>query len=263
MTPPNALKLRRIRQRAQAANDPRVVDVGWLLAEGKGQFLYAAPRRITRADSPPNHAKSASYCPSVLDHEARLFEIACPFDLELGLRMSDKGEPQLVNTLGDLSPIRAKHLGQICALVSPREWRHPDRPLLQIITPYVFLSDEPVFMTQMPAFHHYREPQLPGTLMGGRLPIHIWPRQMMWAFEWYEPKKTVKLKRGEPWFTVRFETDDPSRPVRLVEAEQTPDLTHYLDGLSGVTNYVRRTYSLFATAKERRPKQLLVRKKQP
>jgi hypothetical protein len=60
---------------------------------------------------------------------------------------------------------------------------------------------------------------------------------------------------------VRFETEDPSRPVRLIEAERTPELSAYMEGLAGVTNYVRRTYSLFATARERRPSRLLVRRK--
>jgi hypothetical protein len=261
MTPPASLKLRRrIRPRVQANAGDRVAEVGWLLSEDKGGFLYAAPRRVTRTDSPPNHAKSASYCPAVIDHEARLFEIPCPFDMELGLRSDENGNLQLTNALGDLSPIRAKHLGQVTALVSRREWRHPDRPLVQVITPYVFLADEPVYMTQMPPFEFYREPQLPGILVGGRLPVHIWPRQMMWAFEWFDVKKTIRLKRGEPWFYVRFETEDPSRPVRLFEAARTPELETYMAGMTGVTNYVRRTYSLFATARERRPKTLLVRR---
>ncbi len=80
---------------------------------------------------------------------------------------------------------------------------------------------------------------------------------MMWAFEWFEPNKPLILHRGEPWFYVRFETHDPSRPVRLVEAEMTPELRAYNQGMSAVANYVNRTYSLFKTAEARRPKTLL------
>src|SRR5262245_15276755 len=97
-------------------------------------------------------------------------------------------------------------------------------------------------------------------MIGGRLPIHIWPRHMMWAFEWMDPSQDLILRRGEPWFYVRFETQDPSRPVRLIEAEMTPELREHLNGLTGVTNYVNRTFSLFGTARERRPKTLLVPK---
>lgn len=80
---------------------------------------------------------------------------------------------------------------------------------------------------------------------------------MMWAFEWFDIKQDLVLRRGEPWFYVRFETENPSRPVRLIEAENTPALKEYIAGLSSVTNYVGRTFSLFSTARERRPKKLL------
>jgi hypothetical protein len=97
-------------------------------------------------------------------------------------------------------------------------------------------------------------------MIGGRFPIHIWPRALMWAFEWYDAKQDLVLRRGEPWFYVRFESQDPSRPVRLVEAEMTPQLKEFLKGVTSVTNYMNRTFSLFATARARRPKRLLVYK---
>lgn len=40
----------------------------------------------------------------------------------------------------------------------------------------------------------------------------------------------------------------------------TPPVRAYLAGMAGVTNYVNRTFSLFRSAEERRPKQMLVRK---
>ena len=68
-------------------------------------------------------------------------------------------------------------------------------------------------------------------MIDGRMPIHIWPRPLMWAFEWYDTNKPLVLKRGEPWFYLHFETSDPSRRVRMVEAEMTPALGEYLSGL--------------------------------
>jgi len=196
----------------------------------------------------------------VLDHENRIFEVPCPIDVTLKFVIDDKKQPALVNAAGDQSAIRSRTLNQMVALIAQKEWRHPKRPIVQFMTPYLFLSDETVYMTQMPPFAHYRSPALPGVLIGGRLPIHIWPRPMMWAFEWYEPEKELTLRRGEPWFYCRFETEDPSRPVRLIEAEVTPQLREYIAGASAVTNYVNRTFSLFNTARERRPAKLLVAK---
>lgn len=237
-----------------------MVDVGWLLDTDKAQFIWAEPRRVRRDDPPPTHAKSVNHCPSVLDHEARLFEVTCPIDLNLVFRRDDKGAPVLVNADGDRSTIRTKHLNAMLSMISEREWRHPERPVLQIITPYTFLADEPVYMTQLPPItHHFRDPW-PGILIGGRLPIHIWPRRMMWAFEWWDVARPLVLRRGEPWFSLRFETHDPGRPLRMFEAERTPELNEYLQGLSAVANYVNRTQQLYKVAEERRPPRLLVRK---
>ena len=55
----------------------------------------------------------------------------------------------------------------------------------------------------------------------------------------------------------RFEGPDPSASVRLFEAEKTPDLAAYIDSITDVTNFVNRTFSLFKTARERRPEKLV------
>jgi hypothetical protein len=197
-------------------------------------------------------------------HESRLFEVLCPIDATVGFGFDQKtGAPTLVNAAGEKSAIRGKHLGQMIALTQRSEWRHPQRPILQMITPYHFLADEQVYMTQLPPFGHYRDPPLPGVMIGGRMPIDVWPRQLMWAFEWHDTKQNLVLRRGEPLYYVRFETADPATAVRMVETEMTPDLNAYLKGLTGVANYVNRTFSLFATARRRRPGKLLCPRHNP
>lgn len=252
--------LRRLGRKPADSEARRVIEVGWLLDTDKAGFIWDAPRQYRRGEPAPKHAKAVNYCPAVLDYEARTFEVPCPLDLHLKFRFGQNGEPGLINGAGDMSSIRSKHLGQMVSVVGRKEWRHPDRPIIQIITPYTFIADEPVWMNQMPPFLHYRAEPWPGVLIGGRLPIHIWPRQMMWAFEWIDPTRDLKLSRGEPWFALRFETPDPTRAIRLVEAEDTPEFRAYVKGMAGVTNYVKRTFSLFDTAQSRRPAKLLVRK---
>jgi hypothetical protein len=240
--------------------DGRAVDVGWLVDSDKARFIWFEPRRVRRNDPPPRHAKSASYCPAILEHEAKLYEIACPIDLNLGFRRDAQGKPVLVPLDGEQASIRAKHLNAMLAIVSEREWRHPERPIIQIITPYIFLSDEPVYMSQLPPIAHYPKDPWPGILLGGRLPTHIWLRPLMWAFEWHDLAKPLVLRRGDPWFYARFETHDPTRPVRLFEAGRTPAVDEQIKGASAVANYVDNTYALFKVAQARRPDKLLVRK---
>jgi hypothetical protein len=234
--------------------------VGWFLAQDKGAVLYDAPERVQIR--PPNkaHAKSASRCPAVIQLESRYFLVKCPFDLAIGFQRDDKGKAVLVNKAGATSSIRSSKLNEVLTLVSEAEWRFPDRPTVQLHLPYCFIADEPVWMSQLSAFAHYRPDPLPGTIFGGRFPISIWPRPLMWAFEWHEPGKDLVLRRGEPLFYVQFEGMDPGRPVQLIEAEKTAELQAYLDKLSGVVNYVNQTFSLFKAAEALRPKKLLVPK---
>lgn len=234
--------------------------VGWFLAQDKGAVLYDPPERVMIR--PPNkaHAKSASRCPAVIQLESRYFMVKCPFDLHIGFQRDDKGKAVLVNRAGASSPIRSSKLNEILTLVSESEWRFPDRPTVQLHLPYYFIADEMVYMSQLSAFAHYRPDPLPGTIFGGRFPISIWPRPLMWAFEWHEPQKDLILRRGEPLFYVQFEGVDPSRSVQLVEAERTAELQAYLESISGVVNYVNQTFSLFKAAEALRPKKLLVSK---
>ncbi|MBN9023210.1 MAG: hypothetical protein J0H08_14185, partial [Rhizobiales bacterium] len=122
----------------------RAIEIGWLLDTDKAAFIWDAPRRLTRTEPAPEHAKAVAYCPAVLDHEARLFEVPCPIDVNLGFRYDKEGRPGLVNLDGDKSAIRGNALNDMLAIVNKREWRHPDRPIIQLITPYVFIADEPV-----------------------------------------------------------------------------------------------------------------------
>lgn len=239
---------------------PRITTIGWLLDTQSAGFIWNAPKRVTRERPERRHAKSLTQCPAIVDSDARLFEIQSPIDCAIGFKFDDNQRPVLTNLAGDQSTIRSKHLNQMVAIVDRREWSNPNRPVVQFITPYIFIADEPVYLNQLPPYNHYRRDPLPGLLVPGRLPIDIWPRALMWAFEWYEIDKPLVLRRGEPWWYARFETTDPARPVRLVEAAMTQELREYMQGASAVTNYVNQTYSLFATARERRPSKLLTEK---
>jgi hypothetical protein len=237
----------------------RTVEVGWVLDATQATFVWEGPRKLS-GSSETRHAKSVNFCPAVLDHRARIFEVPCPIDLALRFQFNEKKEPVLTDAGGDRSTVRRKTLSQMVVVVGRKEWRHPDRPIIQILTPYLFLADETAYMTQLPPFEFFRSQPWPGLVIGGRLPVHIWVRPMMWAFEWHDVSKELVLRRGEPWFYVRFETEDPSRPVRLVEGAMTPALKEYMQGSSAVSNYMNRTFSLFDTARARRPEKLLVAK---
>jgi hypothetical protein len=239
----------------------RVVEIGWMIDAEKAGFIYEAPRFYQRNAPKSQSTKGVGLCPAVLDYESRIVEVPCPFDVHLRIGRDDKGNMQLQYPRQHESESNPQYIARLITTSNPSEWREPSKPVLQLHTPYRFISDEPVYINQMPPFYHYRPSPLPGVMIGGRYPIDVWPRILMWAFEWHDIGQDLILKRGEPWFCARFEVEDPSRKVTLVEAQMTPELAEYLKGMDTVTQYVARTFTLFPTARSRRPKQLLVKAK--
>ena len=238
-------------------DDGGPVTVGWLLSDSRGGVIYEPPRRLPRAESASTSAKSASRCPAVLGLEGRLLEVLCPFDLSLEYVRDDLGRPAVRDLAGERSGLRPDRIDEIMLWVAEDEWRSPERPMLQMALPYIFVCDAPVWLSQLAPMFHYRAEALPGLMLGGRFPINVWPRPLMWAFEWHDTSRALELRRGEPLFYVQLETTPQHRPVQLVEAERTADLDEYLVLIEGAVNYVNQTFSLFKSAEARRPARLL------
>lgn len=234
----------------------RTYTVGWLLQKEKASMIWDDPRPVRSETAKNPIAKSVAQCPAVLDFDRRFFVINSPIDLHMRWETKD-GKRSVTNVLAEKSPVRESALQQMVVFQPPQEWRHPERPVLQMLTSYLFVSDDPVYINQYPPFLHYGAAPRPGVQISGRFPIDIWPRALMWAFEWHDISKDLILKRGEPLFYVQFEGPDPSASVRLIEAKRTPELESYVASITGVTEYVSQTYSLFKTARERRPEKLL------
>jgi hypothetical protein len=233
------------------------VTVGWFMNQTKGSIVFYPPERVRSADKNKTHAKSASRCPAVINLESRYFMIRCPYDLNLAFVRDKDGKPGLRNLNGDMSGIRANKLREKIHIAAEQEWRYAGIPTIQLELPYVFIADEPVYVSQLSPFMHYQRDPLPGTIFGGRFPINVWPRPLMWAFEWHDQDKPLKIGRGDPLFYVGFETLPQDRGVTVVETEVTPALTEYMEMISGAVNYVNQTFSLFAAAEERRPETLI------
>ena len=234
------------------------VPVGWFLNERKGGIVYFPPERMRSTEVNRTHAKSAARCPAVINLESRYFIIRAPYDLNLAFIRDAEGRPALRNLDGDMSTIRANKLREKIHITAEAEWRHADVPTIQLQLPYVFIADEPVYLQQVAPFMHHAKIPRPGTIFGGRFPIHVWPRPLMWAFEWHDTTQPLVIKRGEPLFYVMFETAPQDRSVSLAEVAITPELQEYMELISGAVNYVNQTFSLFEAAEARRPARLVV-----
>lgn len=239
----------------------RVVTVGWTVRTAKAGLIWAPPEPFSRDDRKAASAKSVQYCPAAVEFDRRHFVVPCPFDLTLHFEQLPSGQLQLKDADGEGSAMRPSGLRESVVLHPQAEWRDPARPVIQIVAPYVFVADEPCYVVQTPPYLHYMPAPRPGVQVGGRFPIHVWPRPLSWGFEWHDTRAPLRLKRGEPWFYVHFETENPAARVRLVETEMTPELESYVNSIVDVSNFVNKTFSLFSEAQARRPASLVRPKK--
>ena len=238
-----------------AEKSGRVVRIGWLLDVNQAALIYEEPRPLRHKAEKPASSKALTNCPAVQNVEARYYEILCPFDLRIALRQGPQGGLGLQDASGPQSAFSPQIFPQVVQLLDQARWRDPQRPVMRIVTPYRFVADEPVWLEQMAPFNAMTDKALPGVFVGRRLPIDIWPQLLSWTFEWQDLNQEVVLKRGQPWFYLTFETNDPERPIRLVEAEMTEDLKAHCTGLDQAERYTSR--DLFEVARARRPKTLL------
>lgn len=242
---------------AEGRGKKRTLTVGWTVRFAQGSAVWSPPKTFSRTDPKARSAKSIQACPAAIDFDRRHYVIPCPVDLTLSFQRDAQGRLQLTDADGERSAMRPQGRANLLQLQPQAEWRHPERPILQFTAPYVFVADEPCYIVQTPPYLHWFPEQRPGVQMGGRFPIHIWPRPLAWAFEWYDLAKPLVLRRGDPWFYVHFETENPSARVRLVEQEMTESLEKYLDSIIDVSNYVNKTYGLFDEARRMRPEKLV------
>ena len=245
----------------RAGKKARNVTVGWTVRAAKAGVLWQPPQVFTRNDQKAASSKSVQYCPAAVEFDRRHYVVTCPFDLTLQFEQLPNGQLQLRDVDAEQSGVRPVALRELVVLHPQNEWRDPNKPVVQNVAPYIFVADEPCYIVQTPPYLHYAPAPRPGVQVGGRFPIHIWPRPLSWGFEWHDPTKPLKLKRGEPWFYVHFETENPAGRIRLVENEMTPELEKYVNSIVDVSNYVNKTFSLFGEAQARRPETLVKAKK--
>jgi hypothetical protein len=229
--------------------------VGYLITATKASLIYERPISLKSQRTAPLSQRAVQACPAVNDYERTTFVIKAPYNLRL--RCTKKGNDFMLEAISPGTRLDEDLIQDHIFLMEPNFWRDPHAPVLQIKCPYLFVCDDEAFLTQMPPFLDYKGDRWPGLVTTGRFQFDIWPRVLSWAFEWHDLSRDLTLKKGEPWFYVRFEGAKPSEPVELVRAVDTPELQKYRSSLEDVVKFVSNPFGLKDRAKERRPAKLL------
>ena len=235
------------------------VEIGWYIEESQGKFVFPKPSQLFKSRGKALSNRAVQACPAINELERDYFVLTCPFDIRL--RCIKNGDTYDLHVVEDGTRIDDDLITKFVFLMQPKFWRQKDTPVIQIKVPYFFLCDQPCYMTMLAPYMSRPMAKWPGLFIGGRLPISIWPRILNWAFEWTDLDQDLILRRGQDLCYLYFETTNLRSKVTLVEIEYTKELDDYRKGIASTPKFMSNTFSLFETAQERRPKQLIVKKK--
>ncbi len=238
---------------------PKKVKIGWHIEESQGKFVFFEPHSLFKQRRKPLSNRAVQACPAVNELERDYFVIKNPFDLRL--RCSRNENSYDLHVVEEGTRIDDDLIPKFVFLIQPNLWRDKNNPVIQIKVPYFFICDEACYMTMIAPYMSFNSISWPGLMIGGRLPIHIWPRILNFAFEWHDLNTDLILRRGQDLCYLYFETENLRTQVDLVEIQNTPELREYRSGISSTPKYMSNTFSLFETALKRRPKKLIVEKK--
>lgn len=220
--------------------------------------MFFEPKPLFKSREKPLSNRAVQACPAINELERDYFVIKVPFDIRL--RCSKNGDSYDLHVVEEGTRIDNDLIARFVFLMQPSFWRKESVPVIQIKVPYFFLTDEPCYMTMLAPYMSHSLVKWPGLMIGGRMPINIWPRILNFAFEWYDLSQDLILRRGQDLCYLYFETSDLRNSVQMVEIENTKELQEYRAGISSTPKFMSNTFSLFQTAMERRPKKLLVKK---
>jgi hypothetical protein len=229
--------------------------VGWFAEAQEGAVLFDAPRPLTHViERHSSDRKSAEYCPAVQRVRTNILVVPCAYTLSV--RIVESGGAWELRLDRRRSEVSGESAARAIQLMPRREWRHPSRPIIQILAPYVFVSDDDIELAQLPAHQHFFGDRRPGIVIAGSFPIRDWLRPLNFAFEWHDIERPLVLKQSEPWFYVAFEGTGGDR-ITLEQIQKTPEISSYMAHIRGVTSFTTHTFELIERAQQVRPNMLL------
>lgn len=230
--------------------------VGWFLPRSlEARAVWFDPVRYSWQPGEQKHSGLFLQCPAYQKFARNLFVVRSPFDLHLKCELSEDG---CELSVGEDSSIRPEQLAAFIKVHPKSEWREADKPLLQLMLNYYFLSDSDVDMQYLsPLATTFFQPALPGLVLQGRWNIRHWLRPVNFVFEWWHPSTDLVIKRGQPILNVMFLPKDLDAKISLVEAEETDEVIEMAKRVQNINSYIRNVFSVLPSIIKRRPRRLV------
>ncbi len=241
-------------------SDAKPHQIGFVALDNRSSIAFPPPRLLRSTRDVPISRRAVQACPAVNTFERRTIEILAPFSIQIRCIEDGKGGYNF-HLIEDGTRLDYDLVPHFVSFMPREIWRNDHSPVVQISLPHLFISDLPVYFSQMPPWASDNSLNFPGKFISGRYPADIWPRSLNLAFEWSNRFEDFKMTRGQPASYLFVDTPTQDRKIELVESEMTIELKTYLQSLEDVVKYTSNSFSLFDRARELRPKELIKAKK--
>jgi hypothetical protein len=230
------------------------ITIGWIVDAPFGDFAFETPEAKRKDRKPALSGRAVQACPAVNELEKRLFVVKVPFDIKMGVDKDGNNYELYYDE--QRTRVDPDIVARFVTFMPQNLWRSPEKPVVQLLLPYLFLCDEKCYLNQFPPF--LDDYTWPGQMIAGRFEVTNWPRILNFAFEFSDLKNCLELRRGQPLCYFMFEGVNPERPVRLVQAKQTDEVLQFRKGINGMPKFTSNTFAVMKEAARRRPKNLVI-----
>ena len=216
--------------------------IGWCFDKDEGVAIYKEPTPLSKlvTSQKNNMGIGVNHCPATNNFNSRTFTIFSPYSFRIRTQIIDERLnffPVYPDTEASEQVIKNEISFQPMSL-----WRDSRYPILQLSLPYVFFSNESIYLNQLEPNRFLGEKNW--SLIQGRFNIGTWHRPINWAIEWTNTNKDIFIKKGEPLCQIIFETLSPESSINLIKVERNDELQRAIKRTQGITNKIRNTKNL-------------------
>lgn len=216
-----------------------VQKIGWCFDRDEGIAVYKSPIPLSKLITLQKNKMGAgvSNCPGTNDFNSRSYTILSPYSFRIRAERVDD-QLNFFPVYPDTEAIEQVIKNEIS--FQPRSlWRDPRYPILQLSLPYVFFSNETVYINQIEPNRFVGEKNW--SLIQGRFDIASWQRPINWAIEWTNTNEDIFIKKGDPLCQIIFETLSPKNTIELIKVERNDEINRAIKRTIGVVNKIRNT----------------------
>lgn len=228
------------------------ITVGWCLAFDQYKIAFDQPRKLIPLKDQSENQKGYLSCPAVRSFSEGQFIVTSPYSIKL--RAIAKNNNLEIFPVYPFTSINDTLVKSLIQVEHSSTWRKSNLVTIQIPSPYVFFSDDLIFMEQA---HPLLTDQtsLNWRVIPGIIDIYSWQRPMNWSFEWDVNAGDLIINSGEPIYSLRFFSEFKNQiQIKLKEYKINKKIEEQLALTRSIATVKKGIKPFFQKAKLKRKK---------